>query len=234
MKKKHLLLGIIGLLVVLGLVIFYNVKTTSFLSICKKTSSKQICICVEKHISEDLKKSLEEAFEKVKNNEEAPLKKLGLHGMIELGEAYNKCGNRKQKNTMKNDTVVKDLKNIAINEAELAKIKIGNPKVKIYKGKYVWDNKTIIAFDIENGTNEPISNVGFHAVLVSEGRQIPWLEDDFSYDFAGGLNPKEKQHLNLRPNIFSEWEELENRKDYKLILEVIRVKGAGGSILWER
>lgn len=234
MKKKHLLLGIIGLLVVLGLVIFYNVKTSSFLSICKKTSSKQTCICVEKHISEDLKKSFEEAFEKVKNNEKAPLKELGLHGMIELGEAYNKCGNRKQENIRKNDTVTEDLKNIAINEAELAKIKIGNPKVKIYKGEYVWDNKTIIAFDIENGTNEPISNVEFHAVLVSEGRQVPWLDDYFNYDFAGGLNPKEKQHLDLRPNMFSKWEQLKNRKDYKLMLEVMRVKGVDGNILWER
>ena len=135
---------------------------------------------------------------------------------------------------MKNDTTAEDLKNIAISEAELAKIKIGNPKVKIYRGRYAWDNKTIVAFDIENGTNEPISNIAFHAVLVSEGRQIPWLEDYFTYDFAGGLNPKEKQHLDLEPNMFSEWGKLENRKDYKLILEVMGVKGADGNVLWER
>lgn len=234
MKKKYILLGAIGLVVILGLVIFYNVKSSSFLGICKKTSSKQTCICVETNISEDLRKSFVEAVKKAENNEDAPLKKLGLQGMIELGNAYIKCDDRKQQISLKNDTTVEELKNIAISEVELAKIKIFNPKVKFHKGKYIWDDKTIVAFDIENGTNEPISSISFHAILVSEGRPVPWLDDYFKYDFAGGLNPKEKQHLDLVPNMFSEWGELTNRKDYKLTLEVVKVKGVDGNILWER
>ena len=76
----------------------------------------------------------------------------------------------------------------------------------------------IVSFTIHNRTDIAISCVRIHAKLMSEGRKLAWIEDDFSYKFRGGLEPGETQTLNLDMNSFSDWGSLKNRDDYKLIL----------------
>ncbi len=234
MKKKYIVFGALALVAIIALSVFYSIRTASFSYLCQQNNSKEACLCVEEKLSDDLKKSFADGIKRVKAGEKAPMRDMEFSDLLKIGNAFSECEKGKEKPVAeRRDNVVEDLKTLAVNEAEIAKIKVYNPKVRVITGRYAWENKTILSFDVENGTNEPISNIAFHAVLTSEGREIPWIEDRFNYDFAGGLNSKERQHLDLEPNMFSEWGQLKPRNDYKLSLKVISVRGAGGVVLWE-
>ena len=47
---------------------------------------------------------------------------------------------------------------------------------------------------------------------------IPWVSDGFSYQFKGGLEPGETQHLRLAPNMFGDWSNKDLKGKAKLVL----------------
>ena len=91
-----------------------------------------------------------------------------------------------------------------------------------------------LSFDISNGSRLPIKAIYLHGVLQSPGRSIPWISSDVNYEFEGGLEPGEHQHLDLGPNQFGDWaakDTFANRADLELTLTVENVEGPDGTKL---
>lgn len=116
------------------------------------------------------------------------------------------------------------------NRTQLRKIIITGATFKKVKNRFSEDPS--ISFSINNSSEKTISRIICKAVLTSTGRSVPWLEDGFGYSFRGGLNAGEKQHLDLRPNPFGDWGELDNRDDYTLSLTLIGIENEKKDPLW--
>lgn len=89
----------------------------------------------------------------------------------------------------------------------------------------------VISFTITNGSKIAIKRIYLHGILTSPGRSIPWVSDDINYEFSGGMEPGEVQHLDLEPNMFGEWkndERYSKRPDLSLALSVSNVEGPDG------
>lgn len=85
----------------------------------------------------------------------------------------------------------------------LQSVKISSPRFSYQKTGFV--EQPIISFTISNDGTIPIKRIFMHGKVQTAGRAIPWVADDFNYEFPGGLEPKEKQTLSLSPNMFSDW-----------------------------
>jgi hypothetical protein len=92
----------------------------------------------------------------------------------------------------------------------------------------------VISFDITNGSKLPIKAIYLHGLLSSPGRAIPWVSSEINYDFEGGLEPGEHQHLDLSPNQFGDWaakDTFATRPDLQLSLTLANVEGPDGTKL---
>ena len=70
--------------------------------------------------------------------------------------------------------------------------------------------------------------------MSSPGRTIPWVSDDFNYEFTGGLEPGESKNLDLEPNMFGEWRynnDYSNKTDLKLEISLMNLEDASGEKL---
>lgn len=101
------------------------------------------------------------------------------------------------------------------------------------KAKNEFMEQPVIAFTIQNKSEQTLSAIIVDAVLTSTGRKVPWVTDVFRYSFRGGLNPGEEQKLELSPNMFSDWGRLENRPDYLLELTLKQAEDETGKTIWE-
>lgn len=101
------------------------------------------------------------------------------------------------------------------------------------KAKNEFMEQPVIAFTIQNKSEQTLSAIIVDAVLTSTGRKVPWVTDAFRYSFRGGLNPGEEQKLELSPNMFSDWGRLENRPDYLLELTLKQAEDETGKTIWE-
>lgn len=87
----------------------------------------------------------------------------------------------------------------------------------------------ILSFTVTNGSKMPIKTLYLHGTLTSPGRSIPWVSADINYDFPGGLEAGENEHLDLAPNMFGDWkvdDRYSRRPDLVLKLDVTNLKGA--------
>lgn len=94
--------------------------------------------------------------------------------------------------------------------------------------------KPALAFKVTNNSKIPIARIFVHGLLTSPGRTIPWVSDNFNYEFSGGLEPGESQHLDLAPNMFGAWkvdDRYSRRDDLKLELTLVNVEDASGKRL---
>lgn len=108
-----------------------------------------------------------------------------------------------------------------------------DPKFAYVKQRFGGDDPTA-TMTVRNGFNKAVSSVTFRAVLSSPGRSIPWVDDTFSYEFAGGLEPGEQKDLELDMNGYSDWgKPPKDRKDYVLTLEVVKLTGPNDAVLLE-
>lgn len=110
--------------------------------------------------------------------------------------------------------------------ALLMKVEITNPK--FYWKDQMYRSQPTIDFTIKNNTNVAILRGNFHGTVVSPSRTIPWISEDFSYKFEGGLEPGESHHLQLAPNMFGDWsvEKTKERKDLVLTIDVKNISDA--------
>ncbi|HUW83544.1 MAG TPA: hypothetical protein VMZ31_12195 [Phycisphaerae bacterium] len=104
---------------------------------------------------------------------------------------------------------------------------------KVYFSGSDFMSRPAIELNVRNESPSPISRAHFHAVVRSPGRTIPWLEDDFSYEIPGGLEPGEAAQWRLSPNMFSAWGKLPaERTDLQLDVTVVRIDGPTGQQLF--
>jgi len=119
-------------------------------------------------------------------------------------------------------------KNIREAKNLLDLIVIENPKFYWTQSGFL--DTPVIAFKITNGGKIALKRVYFHGVLRTPGRAIPWVEDDFNYEFNGGLEPGENKQLELEPNMFGPWaaDETKGRHDLAMTVTVINFEGSDG------
>jgi|GEM_PF-481829 len=101
--------------------------------------------------------------------------------------------------------------------------------------RYYWNNNRYLrapAFDfkIVNNGSFAIKRIFAHGVVETPGRSIPWIDEDFNYEFTGGLEPSESKTLSLAPNQFGPWgkAELRDRTDLVMSITVLDLENAAG------
>ncbi len=88
-----------------------------------------------------------------------------------------------------------------------------------------------VDLSVTNGTDRAVSRAYFVGRLVSAGRSVPWLEEEFSYQIPGGLEPGETAQWSLSPNQFSAWGRVEAPTDAVLEVTVTQLDGADGEAI---
>jgi hypothetical protein len=89
-----------------------------------------------------------------------------------------------------------------------------------------------IELAVHNNTGHAISHAYFQAVLLTPGREVPWVDSTFNYEISGGLESGESAIWNLRPNMFGEWGKAPaDRDDMIFIVRPTRLEGADGKSL---
>jgi hypothetical protein len=112
-------------------------------------------------------------------------------------------------------------------------------KFVVEKSRFYWAEGTlgeepVIEVTLRNDTGQTVSKFYTKAVLVSPGREAPWIDSGFNYEIRGGLKPGESQNLKLAPNRFGDWVKApKDRKDMVLTVTVERLDGAGGKRLFD-
>ena len=80
-------------------------------------------------------------------------------------------------------------------------------QIEVKGAKYYWSedpfNQPVVEFTIRNNLGVALARVFFHGILETPGRSVPWADDNFSYQFPGGIEPGEEQHLRLGP--YGDW-----------------------------
>lgn len=98
------------------------------------------------------------------------------------------------------------------------------------EGGFMREN--IIELAVKNDSGKAVSRAFFHAVLLSPGREVPWVDDEFNYKIAGGLESGESAVWNLSPNMFGEWSNApKDREDLILIVRAVGLEGSDGKPL---
>lgn len=111
--------------------------------------------------------------------------------------------------------------------AELAKFEV--LRSRFYKGREVFGTRQpVIELRVRNGTQHPVSRAYFKGRITSPGRAVPWLEEDFNYPIAGGIEPGEEASWKLAPNMFSAWGTVHAPPDAGLEVTVTELDGADG------
>lgn len=116
--------------------------------------------------------------------------------------------------------------------SEKASLELNNFEVvrsRFYKREGRFSTQPIIELTVSNKTNEAVSRVFFKGTLSSPNRSVPWLEETFNYQIAGGLEPGETAEWVLAPNMFSKWGSVESPEDTILTVEVERLDDAEGN-----
>ena len=85
-----------------------------------------------------------------------------------------------------------------------------------------------IELAVRNGTGKAVSRAYFQAVLLTPGREIPWVDSSFNYSIAGGLEAGEAAVWKLTPNMFGDWAKAPERNDTIFIVQPVRLDGANG------
>lgn len=86
----------------------------------------------------------------------------------------------------------------------------------------------VIEITVQNKTERAVSKVFFDGLLASPGREMPWVDERFSYEIPGGLAEGEGATWKLSPNMFSSWGKApQDRDDLVLTLTVTKLLGAG-------
>ncbi len=85
---------------------------------------------------------------------------------------------------------------------------------------------------VRNDSKEVVSHITFEGVLVTPGRTVPWVDDDFSYEVPGGLEPGETRELNLSTGFSGEWSSApRDRADMVFVVRAVELRGAGEKAL---
>lgn len=116
----------------------------------------------------------------------------------------------------------------AESSAELSRFTIERARFKSNDGSGFGRDATI-ELSVVNGTTSAVSRAYFHALLLTPGREIPWVDAEFNYEIPGGLEPGERASWRLSPNMFGEWSKAPDaRLDMIFVVRTIQIDGADG------
>lgn len=114
---------------------------------------------------------------------------------------------------------------------ELAKFEV--LRSRYYKRtEEIIGTKPIIELTVKNGTDRVVSRASFKGTLASPYKPEPWVQEEFNYQIAAGIQPGQKANWSLAPNIFSKWGTVKVPKDAILTVEVLQVEGPDGEVLF--
>jgi hypothetical protein len=115
-------------------------------------------------------------------------------------------------------------------EGVLGSVEVGSPS-------YSWQRtgrgnleQPVVEFTVRNGGTTPILRAYFKIVLMTPGRSIPWVTQNFVQTFKGGLEPREKQQVTPPVN-FGGWNDpqLKYLPNAELKVVVTNVEDANGA-----
>jgi hypothetical protein len=90
-----------------------------------------------------------------------------------------------------------------------------------------------IVLTVQNNTSHSVSRAYFRGKAISDGRQVPWLEEDFNYSVPGGLEPRERATWRLTPNMFQgAWNRVAVPASARFQVEVTQLDGPDRNPLW--
>lgn len=153
--------------------------------------------------------------------------------IIAAGEAVEKrqAEARRERDLKEIAELVKERDASLAATQELAKFEILRARFTLERGSYGMAEPKIL-LRVKNGTAHPVARAFFTGRLVSPGRPVPWLQEDFNYSIPGGVNPGEEATWNLAPNSFSAWGTVNVPDDAGLEVTVVKLEGPSGSLLF--
>lgn len=137
------------------------------------------------------------------------------------------------------EQAIQEIKELEQKKADSEKAKEELKKVQVLSSRFSLEPEEygkpqpIIRLVVKNNTDKAISRVYFNGVIASDGRSVPWLEKDFNYEIAGGLEPGEEATWALAPNKFSEWGQVDAPADAVFTVTVTRVNGANKEAMFD-
>ncbi len=113
---------------------------------------------------------------------------------------------------------------------ELAKFEV--VRARFYQEEGVFGSEPKIRLTLRNGAASAVSRAYFRGQVVSAGRSVPWIDEEFNFSLPGGIEPGETRDLTISPNSFGEWGR-ETPSDAIFVATVIRLDGPDGEALFD-
>ena len=94
--------------------------------------------------------------------------------------------------------------------------------------------RTTIALTVRNQTAHAISSVSFIGRAVTDGRDAPWIEEEFSYRIPGGLAPGASATWRIQPpnTIGANWNRVKVPATARFTVQPTQLYAADGTPLW--
>lgn len=118
----------------------------------------------------------------------------------------------------------KEIETQKIIESKLGQIEFSNSKLDMLDNGFM--KEPVLSFKVINNSDEVLKNIYAKGILLSDGRQLPWYEDDFNFNISGGLEQGETREFRLSPNILSGWGSVKAPEDAKLIIKINGIENA--------
>lgn len=99
---------------------------------------------------------------------------------------------------------------------------------RFYKDDSGYRERPVIEVTVLNNTDKAVSRAYFDGTLASPDRSVPWLEESFKTAISGGIDPGEEHSMQLGPNPFSEWGQVDAPSDAIFTVTVERLDGPDG------
>lgn len=107
---------------------------------------------------------------------------------------------------------------------KLEQIKFSDAKFRILDNDFM--KEAVLSFTISNYSDEVLKTVYAKGTLISDGRTLPWFEDNFNFNVSGGLEKGETRTFNLTPNLLSSWSNVNAPEDAKLFITINGIENA--------
>ena len=115
---------------------------------------------------------------------------------------------------------------------ELAKFEVSRSRLRLVPRGYS-SPQPVIEMSVKNGMSSAVSRAYFKGTVASPGRAVPWIKEDFSYSIEGGVEPGEVADWSVEPNRFSAWGKADVPLDAIFTVEVVRLDGPDGKVLYD-
>ncbi|MGO2581767.1 MAG: DUF6694 family lipoprotein, partial [Halomonas sp.] len=120
----------------------------------------------------------------------------------------------------------------ASDKEQLARFSIDEARFYISESPY-GAPEPVIELKMTNDTGQALSQLFLRGVVMSPGRETPWVDETFYYIIAGGIEAGETQSLSLAPNRFGPWGNVEIPESATLTISVEGVRGQDDQALWD-